>query len=102
MFRHNLIRDGPGAAVLSDGSVDFLFEGNTVMTTTFEQEDRGAYYHGSAGGGYEYAWTQPGNVIRGNTFQHLGFMEKRPRMRETLTTNAVRTRCRWDEPRQRY
>lgn len=42
------------------------------MTTTFEQEDRGAYYHGSAGGGYEYAWTQPGNVIRGNTFRHLG------------------------------
>lgn len=46
------------------------------MTTTFEQEDRGAYYHGSAGGGYEYAWTQPGNIIRGNTFRHLGaFLE---------------------------
>lgn len=42
-MRNNIIRDGPGAAVMNEGSVDCLFEGNTVMNTTFEQEDRGAY-----------------------------------------------------------
>lgn len=33
VFRQNLIRDGPGAAVMNSGSVDCLFEGATRLHT---------------------------------------------------------------------
>jgi hypothetical protein len=89
VMQGNIIHDGPGAAVLGEGNVDCLFIENVVTTTTFEQSDRGAYYHGSSAGDYEFAWTQPGNKIRGNTFKHIGFMERRPDVEETFTTNAV-------------
>ena len=89
IMRQNTIRDGPVIAVLAEGNVDCIFEQNLINHTTFEQTDMGAYYHGSSSGGYSYAWTQPGNVIRNNTFSHVHFMERRPPEDEYMSTNAV-------------
>eukprot|EP00912_Choanoflagellata_sp_UC4_P000507 UC4_evm3s317 len=86
---YSSIEFGPGAAVLGNGNVDCLFQGNLIESTTFEQTDRGAYYHGSSAGDYTYAWTQPGNIIRNNTFRHIKFGEKRPEVREIFSTNSV-------------
>eukprot|EP01047_Picozoa_sp_COSAG01_P137353 COSAG01_NODE_67861_length_265_cov_3.620482_1_plen_80_part_01 len=73
----NVFRDAPEPAVLGNGNVDCVFEHNQIRNVNWEQSDMGAYYHGSASGGYNFAWTQPGNIIRANTWSDIRMQEQR-------------------------
>ena len=44
------------------------------------------YYHGSSAGGYEYGWTQDGNIIRGNLFSKIRLQSH---SQSHFTTQAV-------------
>ena len=49
----------------SQDGVDNLFEGNTLSVCTYETLDAGAFY---SSGQLGTAFTNRGNVLRGNTF----------------------------------
>eukprot|EP00937_MAST-01D_sp_MAST-1D-sp2_P001843 g1843.t1 len=86
----NTLHDAPTPAVTGDGNVDCVFEHNVVVHVNYEQSDMGAYYHGSSAGGYQFGWTQPGNVIRNNAFSHIRYEDEgRPAEGEKFSTQAV-------------
>lgn len=86
----NSFVDAPEPAVSGDGLAGCRFRNNTVARVNWEQSDMGAYYHGSSAGGYAFGWTQPGNVIEGNTFVNISFGEQLPPTgAEKFTTQAV-------------
>jgi hypothetical protein len=85
----NVFRDAPEPAVLGNGNVDCVFEHNQIRNVNWEQSDMGAYYHGSASGGYNFAWTQPGNIIRANTWSDIRMQEQRATEGEKFTTQAI-------------
>ena len=90
LVQGNRLFDAPEPAVGGNGNVDCTFEYNTVTNVNWEQSDMGAYYHGSSAGGYSYGWTQPGNVIRGNTWKKIRFQESRPTEKAfSFTTQAI-------------
>ena len=80
----------PEPAALGNGNVDCIFEHNTIDNVNYEQPDMGAYYHGSASGGYQFGWTQPGNIIRSNRWSNIRYQETRPTDKAfQFTTQAV-------------
>ena len=86
----NLLMNAPEPAVAGNGNVDCIFEHNEIFNVNWEQSDMGAYYHGSSAGGYNFGWTQPGNVIRGNTWKKIRFQESRPTEKAySFTTQAI-------------
>ena len=86
----NDLRDSPEPAALGNGNVDCIFEHNTIDNVNYEQPDMGAYYHGSASGGYQFGWTQPGNIIRNNRWSNIRYQETRPTDKAfQFTTQAV-------------
>ena len=85
----NIFRDAPTPAVQAGGNVDCVFESNLIENVNYEQIDMGAYYHGSSAGGYEYAWTQPGNAVRNNTWRTIRYRERRGKADERFSTSAV-------------
>ena len=84
----NVFRDAPEPAVLGNGNVDCVFEHNLITNVNYEQSDMGAFYHGSASGGYNFGWTQPGNVIRSNHWQNIRFQEQGSSVGEKFTTQV--------------
>ena len=42
--------NSPSPAILNQGSMDFILEGNSIGSCPYEYNDMGAYYHGSSAG----------------------------------------------------
>lgn len=85
---------GPSPAVINQGSMDFTFEANMISSCPYEYNDMGAYYHGGSAGGYQYGWTQTGNVIVGNLWRHIKFVEQRPSTDDyNFTLNGLTTQA---------
>ena len=88
--RGNIFTDAPEPAAMSNGNVDCLFENNLISNVNYEQTDMGAYYHGSASGGYQLGWTQPGNIIRNNTWARIRFYQQSATQAQSkFTTQAI-------------
>ena len=75
---HNAILGGGNEAVCASddaicGGNDNIFEGNFIERVCYETDDSGAFYScGQQGTSY----TQRGNIIRNNTFQHVRIRDK--------------------------
>ena len=71
-FRNNVVEYHPHACFVGGGDfedgVDNLFEGNTLSVCVFETLDAGAFYSSGQQG---TAFTNRGNVIRGNNFSKI-------------------------------
>lgn len=70
-FSKNVVSDGPHNCFLGGGNeipaVDCLHEGNVIENCAYEASDTGAWYSCGQSG----AWTNRGNVARGNSFKHI-------------------------------
>ena len=74
--------------------MDFTLEGNTIGSCPYEYNDMGAYYHGGSAGGYQYGWTQTGNVIRGNTWRSVKYIGRVPQTLDyNFTWNGLTTQA---------
>jgi hypothetical protein len=88
------IENAPSPAILNQGSMDFVLEGNSIASCPYEYNDMGAYYHGGSAGGYQYGWTQTGNVIRGNSFRNIRFVSRVPATDDyNFTLNGLTTQA---------
>ena len=71
-FRNNVVEYHPHACFVGGGDfedgVENLFEGNTLSVCAFETLDAGAFYSSGQQG---TAFTNRGNVLRGNTFSEI-------------------------------
>ena len=74
--------------------MDFTLEGNTIGSCPYEYNDMGAYYHGGSAGGYQYGWTQTGNVIRGNAWRSVKYIGRVPQTLDyNFTWNGLTTQA---------
>lgn len=74
--------------------MDFILEGNSIGSCPYEYNDMGAYYHGGSAGGYQYGWTQTGNVIRGNTWRSVKYIGRVPQTLDyNFTWNGLTTQA---------
>eukprot|EP01052_Picozoa_sp_SAG31_P001171 SAG31_NODE_39_length_31377_cov_5.971482_2_plen_756_part_00 len=88
------MNNAPSPAVLNQGSMDFIFEQNEISYCPYEYNDMGAYYHGGSAGGYQYGWTQTGNIIRENFFQSVKYIGRVPDTDDyNFTLNGLTTQA---------